>query len=199
MRYKDGHRLDCQEGLNKLKNSEQEICKNKGGKNIEHNCWNLAYRNAGLHHIRDDHQVWQERLSEIDLSDSGSAGKEFCYCLSKDRPKNKAFYQLVARCIFEIEPALKKVEVLDGVHGAEVFTSFRAPVYQDWILREIDSRIKHKWRSWVLVWTPADTTLSSTCQHYPISQQSQYVGLYPSYMKGEGQVVPNGIQEMSYT
>jgi DNA-binding Lrp family transcriptional regulator len=65
--------------------------------------------------------------------------------------KDIAFYQLVACSIFEIDPILKKVEMLEGINGAEVFIPFRAPVYQDWILREIDNRIKHKGRSLVLV------------------------------------------------
>jgi DNA-binding Lrp family transcriptional regulator len=64
--------------------------------------------------------------------------------------KDIAFYQLVARSIFEIDPILKKVEKLEGVCGAEVFIPFRAPVYQDWMLREIDNKIKNKGHSFVL-------------------------------------------------
>lgn len=50
-------------------------------------------------------------------------------------------WQLVARNIFEIDSALKKIELLRGVEGADVFIPFRREHYIDWMLREIDSRI----------------------------------------------------------
>ncbi|AIF83355.1 transcriptional regulator [Candidatus Nitrososphaera evergladensis SR1] len=52
-------------------------------------------------------------------------------------------WQLIARSMFDIDPALKRIELLDGVKGVEVFIPFRADTYQDWMLKEIDSRIKH--------------------------------------------------------
>jgi len=48
--------------------------------------------------------------------------------------------QLVARSLFEIDPALKKIESLEGVKGAEVFIPSRIKFHQDWIQREIDHR-----------------------------------------------------------
>lgn len=52
-------------------------------------------------------------------------------------------WQLIARSMFDIDPALKRIESLDGVKGVEVFIPFRAETYQDWMLKEIDDRIKH--------------------------------------------------------
>jgi Lrp/AsnC family transcriptional regulator for asnA, asnC and gidA len=53
-------------------------------------------------------------------------------------------WQLVARNIFEIDPVLKKIELLEGVTGADVYIPFRREHYTDWMLREIDSRIRVK-------------------------------------------------------
>jgi DNA-binding Lrp family transcriptional regulator len=53
-------------------------------------------------------------------------------------------WQLVARNIFEIDSALKKIELLGGVKGADVYIPFRREHHTDWMLREIDSRIRSK-------------------------------------------------------
>jgi DNA-binding Lrp family transcriptional regulator len=50
-------------------------------------------------------------------------------------------WQLVAQNIFEIDPVLKKMELLEGVKGADVYIYFRMELYIDWMLREIDSNI----------------------------------------------------------
>jgi hypothetical protein len=55
--------------------------------------------------------------------------------------ENVTSFQLVVDSIFEIDPALKKVESLDGVHSVEVFIPQRGRIHQDWILREIDERV----------------------------------------------------------
>lgn len=52
-------------------------------------------------------------------------------------------WQLIVRSIFEIDPAFKKIDSLDGVKGTEVFIPFRVDMYQDWMMKEIDNRIKH--------------------------------------------------------
>ena len=49
-------------------------------------------------------------------------------------------WQLVARNIFEIDPALKKIDLLGAVKRADVYIPFRVQHYTDWVLREIDSR-----------------------------------------------------------
>ena len=54
---------------------------------------------------------------------------------------NVMSFQIVVNSIFEIDPALKRVESLDGVRSAEVFIPQRGKVHQDWILQEIDRRI----------------------------------------------------------
>jgi hypothetical protein len=77
--------------------------------------------------------------------------KNFVIAFPRIIQKDIAFYQLVVRSIFEIDPALKKVEALKEIRGAEVFIPFRAQIYQDWILKEIDNRLKHKRRSIVLI------------------------------------------------
>jgi hypothetical protein len=51
-------------------------------------------------------------------------------------------WQLVARSIFEIDSGLKKIELLVGVKGADVYIPIRMEHYTDWMLREIDSRIR---------------------------------------------------------
>jgi hypothetical protein len=53
-------------------------------------------------------------------------------------------FQLFARSIFEIDPALKKIESLNGVRGADVFIPYSGKVHQDWILREIDNIVNTK-------------------------------------------------------
>lgn len=58
--------------------------------------------------------------------------------------KDVAVWQLIARNMFDIDPALKRIESLDGVKGVDVFIPFRADTYQDWMLKEIDNRIKTK-------------------------------------------------------
>lgn len=50
-------------------------------------------------------------------------------------------FQLVVSSIFKIDPALEKVESLDGVKNAEVFIPQKARMHQDWIIREIDERV----------------------------------------------------------
>jgi Lrp/AsnC family transcriptional regulator for asnA, asnC and gidA len=50
-------------------------------------------------------------------------------------------WQLVAQNIFEIDPVLKKIELLGGVRGADVYIPFRTELYMDWMLREIDSNV----------------------------------------------------------
>ena len=47
-------------------------------------------------------------------------------------------YQIIANNIFEIDPALRKIELLDEVKGTEVFIPYRARTNQDWIMKEID-------------------------------------------------------------
>ena len=49
-------------------------------------------------------------------------------------------WQLVARNIFEIDPALKKIDLLGAVKRADAYIPFRMEHYTDWMLREIDSR-----------------------------------------------------------
>ena len=51
-------------------------------------------------------------------------------------------WQLVARNIFEVDSALKKIKSLEGVEAANVCIPFRVEHYTDWVLREIDSRIR---------------------------------------------------------
>jgi hypothetical protein len=46
---------------------------------------------------------------------------------------------------------LDTIRSIRGVKAAEVFIPFRAEIYQDWILKEIDNRVKHKGRSLALV------------------------------------------------
>jgi DNA-binding Lrp family transcriptional regulator len=50
-------------------------------------------------------------------------------------------WQVIARNMFEIDPAMKKIESLGGVKGADVYIPFKRELYTDWILREIDSRL----------------------------------------------------------
>lgn len=53
-------------------------------------------------------------------------------------------FQLVARSIFEIDPALKKIEALYAVIRADVFIPYSGKNHQDWMLREIDNRVNIK-------------------------------------------------------
>ena len=50
-------------------------------------------------------------------------------------------WQLVAQNIFEVDPVLKKIELLGGVTGADVYIPFRMEFYIDRVLREIDSKV----------------------------------------------------------
>lgn len=68
--------------------------------------------------------------------------KQFIIALPMIHQANIMSFQLVANTIFELDPALKKVESLDGVKSAEVFIPQRARLHQDWILKEIDERVK---------------------------------------------------------
>ncbi len=54
-------------------------------------------------------------------------------------------WQLIVKSLFELDPAMKKIESLNGVKGADVFTPHpsRADLYQDWAQREINSRLHH--------------------------------------------------------
>lgn len=53
-------------------------------------------------------------------------------------------FQLVVSSIFEIDPALEKIESLDGVKSADVFIPLRARLHQDWIIKDIDERVDDK-------------------------------------------------------
>ena len=66
---------------------------------------------------------------------------QFIIALPMIHQENVTSFQLVVNSIFEIDPALKKVESLDGVKSAEVFIPQRGRMHQDWILREIDENI----------------------------------------------------------
>lgn len=54
---------------------------------------------------------------------------------------NVMSFQLVVNSIFDLDPAIRKIESLDSVMSAEVFVPQRARMHQDWILREIDERV----------------------------------------------------------
>src|SRR5690349_21331901 len=68
--------------------------------------------------------------------------KQFIIALPMIHQADVMSFQLVVNSIFELDPALKKVESLAGVRSAEVFVPQRARIHQDWILREIDERVK---------------------------------------------------------
>ena len=51
-------------------------------------------------------------------------------------------WQLVVGRLFEIDPAMKKIESLSGIKGTEVFIPFKADLNQDWLQREVDGRVK---------------------------------------------------------
>jgi DNA-binding Lrp family transcriptional regulator len=55
---------------------------------------------------------------------------------------NVMSFQLVVNSIFDLDPAIRKIESLDGVMSAEVLVPQRARMHQDWIIREIDERVK---------------------------------------------------------
>ncbi|HEY7110781.1 MAG TPA: winged helix-turn-helix transcriptional regulator [Nitrososphaeraceae archaeon] len=55
---------------------------------------------------------------------------------------NVMSFQLVVNSIFDLDPAIRRIESLDGVMSAEVFVPQRARMHQDWIIREIDERVK---------------------------------------------------------
>jgi DNA-binding Lrp family transcriptional regulator len=67
---------------------------------------------------------------------------QFVIALPMIHQANVMSFQLVVNSIFELDPALKKVESLDGVKSAEVFIPQKGRLHQDWILREIDEREK---------------------------------------------------------
>ena len=67
---------------------------------------------------------------------------QFIIALPMIHQENVMSFQLVVNSIFELDPALKEVEILEGVKSAEVFIPRRGTLHQDWILREIDERIK---------------------------------------------------------
>ena len=56
---------------------------------------------------------------------------QFIIALPMIRQENVSSFQLVVNSIFEIDPALKKVESLDGVKSAEVFIPQRGRMHQD--------------------------------------------------------------------
>jgi DNA-binding Lrp family transcriptional regulator len=70
--------------------------------------------------------------------------KNFVIAFSMIIQEDVTTWQLVARNIFEIDSALKKIELLEGVKEADVYIPFRRVLYTDWMLREIDSRIRSK-------------------------------------------------------
>lgn len=65
----------------------------------------------------------------------------FVIALPMIRQEELMNFQLVASSIFEIDPALEKLESLEGVNNVEVFIPRRARIHQDWIMREIDERV----------------------------------------------------------
>ena len=67
---------------------------------------------------------------------------QFVIALPMIHQENVMSFQLVVNSIFELDPALKKVESLEGVKSAEIFIPQRGRVHQDWILREIDERVQ---------------------------------------------------------
>jgi DNA-binding Lrp family transcriptional regulator len=50
-------------------------------------------------------------------------------------------WQLVAQNIIEIDPVMKKIELLGGVEEADVYIPFRTEFYTEWMLAEIDNKI----------------------------------------------------------
>jgi DNA-binding Lrp family transcriptional regulator len=67
---------------------------------------------------------------------------QFIIALPMIHQDNIMSFQLVVSSIFDLDPTLKKIESLDGVRSAEVFIPQRGRMHQDWILREIDQRVK---------------------------------------------------------
>lgn len=53
-------------------------------------------------------------------------------------------FQILGLTIFEIDHAIKKVESLSGVKGADVFIPYSGKAHQTWMLREIDYRLNIK-------------------------------------------------------
>jgi DNA-binding Lrp family transcriptional regulator len=86
---------------------------------------------------RDDYQKSIRRLQE-------ELEARFVIVVPINLQEDVTNFQLFARSIFEIDPALKKIESLNGVRGADVFIPYSGKVHQDWILREIDNRVNTK-------------------------------------------------------
>jgi DNA-binding Lrp family transcriptional regulator len=83
---------------------------------------------------RDDYQKSIKRIQE-------ELETRFVIVVPINFQEDVTNFQLFARRIFEIDPALKKIESLNGVRGADVFIPYSGKVHQDWILREIDNRL----------------------------------------------------------
>jgi DNA-binding Lrp family transcriptional regulator len=86
---------------------------------------------------RDDYQESIRRIQE-------ELETRFVIVVPINLQEDVTNFQLFARSIFEIDPALKKIESLNGVKGADVFIPYSGKVHQDWILREIDNRVNTK-------------------------------------------------------
>jgi DNA-binding Lrp family transcriptional regulator len=67
---------------------------------------------------------------------------QFTIAMPMIHQENVMSFQLVVNNIFELDPVLWKVETLKGVKSAEVFIPRQGTLHHDWILREIDERIK---------------------------------------------------------
>jgi DNA-binding Lrp family transcriptional regulator len=67
---------------------------------------------------------------------------QFTIALPMIHQENVMSFQLVVNSIFELDPVLWKVETLEGVKSAEIFIPRQGTLHRDWILREIDERIK---------------------------------------------------------
>lgn len=67
---------------------------------------------------------------------------QFTIALPMIHQENVMSFQLVVNSIFELDPVLWKVETLEGVKSAEIFIPRQGTLHLDWILREIDERIK---------------------------------------------------------
>ena len=51
-------------------------------------------------------------------------------------------YQIVTNNIFEINQTIEEIQSLDEVKSAEVFIPHKAVIKRDWIISEINQRIK---------------------------------------------------------
>lgn len=63
-------------------------------------------------------------------------------CGKRGIGKTSAVFSAIhsAKNLFEIDPVLKKIELLEGT-GADVYIPFRMEFYIDWMLREIDCKV----------------------------------------------------------